>query len=135
MRARGGTSLTPLLDPIEEVYRALTTGLGDYVRKNGFQSVVIGLSGGIDSALTAAIAADALGPEAVWGVAMPSRFSSQHSIDDAHELASNLGIRFDQVPVDDVVRAAFSRLSPHCSWARRSGWPRRTSRREPGERS
>jgi NAD+ synthase (glutamine-hydrolysing) len=60
-------SIAPLLEPVEEVYRALTIGLGDYVRKNGFGSVVIGLSGGIDSALTAAIAADALGPESVWG--------------------------------------------------------------------
>jgi NAD+ synthase (glutamine-hydrolysing) len=108
----GRTSVTPLLDPIEEVYRALTTGLGDYVRKNGFQSVVIGLSGGIDSALTAAIAADALGPDAVWGVAMPSRYSSKHSIDDAHELALNLRIRFDQVPVDDVYASFLETLAP-----------------------
>ncbi|MDP9494392.1 MAG: NAD+ synthase, partial [Actinomycetota bacterium] len=108
----GRTSLTPLLDPIEEVYRALTTGLGDYVRKNGFQSVVIGLSGGIDSALTAAVAADALGPDAVWGVAMPSRFSSKHSVDDAFELAANLGIRIDQVPVDDVYASFLETLAP-----------------------
>ena len=107
-----GTSLTPLLDPIEEVYRALTIGLGDYVRKNGFQSVVIGLSGGIDSALTAAVAADALGPDAVWGVAMPSRFSSKHSVDDALELASNLGIRVDQVPVDAVYASLLDVLEP-----------------------
>jgi len=106
------TSLTPLLDPIEEVYRALTTGLGDYVRKNGFQSVVIGLSGGIDSALTAAVAADALGPDAVWGVAMPSRFSSKHSVEDALELAANLGIRIDQVPVDDVYASFLETLDP-----------------------
>ncbi len=108
----GGTSLTPLLDPIEEVYRALTTGLGDYVRKNGFESVVIGLSGGIDSALTAVIASDALGPRAVWGVAMPTRFSSQHSVDDAVELASNLGIRIDQVPVDEVYASFLRALEP-----------------------
>ena len=108
----GGASLTPLLDPIEEVYRALTTGLGDYVRKNGFERVVIGLSGGIDSALTAVIAADALGPQAVWGVAMPSRFSSQHSVDDAVELASNLGIRIDQVPVDEVYASFLRTLEP-----------------------
>ena len=107
-----GTSLTPLLDPIEEVYRALTIGLGDYVRKNGFQSVVIGLSGGIDSALTAAIAADALGRDAVWGVAMPSRFSSKHSVDDALELASSLGIRVDQVPIDDVYASFLDVLEP-----------------------
>ncbi|MEX1126431.1 MAG: NAD+ synthase [Acidimicrobiia bacterium] len=106
------TSLTPLLDPIEEVYRALTTGLGDYVRKNGFESVVIGLSGGIDSALTAVIAADALGPDAVWGVAMPSRFSSKHSVDDAVELAANLGIRIDKVPVDHVYASFLKTLDP-----------------------
>jgi NAD+ synthase (glutamine-hydrolysing) len=108
----GTTSLTPLLDPTGEVYQALTTGLGDYVRKNGFQSVVVGLSGGLDSALTAVIAADALGPEAVWGVAMPSRFSSKHSVDDALELASNLGIRIDQVPIDGVYASFLETLDP-----------------------
>lgn len=108
----GAASTTPLLDPTEEVYRALTTGLGDYVRKNGFESVVIGLSGGIDSALTAVIAADALGPDAVWGVAMPSRFSSKHSVDDALVVASNLGIRIDQVPVDEVYASFLETLDP-----------------------
>jgi NAD+ synthase (glutamine-hydrolysing) len=106
------TSLTPHLDPIEEVYRALEVGLGDYVRKNEFDQVVIGLSGGIDSALTAVIAADALGPEAVWGVSMPSRFSSQHSIDDARQLASNLGIRFELLPMDNVYQAFLDSLDP-----------------------
>ncbi|MEX1038074.1 MAG: NAD+ synthase [Acidimicrobiia bacterium] len=91
-----------LLGPVEEVYRALTTGLSDYVTKNGFSGVLIGLSGGIDSALTATVAADAIGPENVWGVSMPSRFSSQHSIDDARALALNLGLKFDMVPIDDV---------------------------------
>lgn len=104
-------NVTPLLDPTEEVYRALTTGLGDYVRKNGFDGVVIGLSGGLDSALTAALAADALGPERVWGVSMPSRFSSQHSIDDAALLAATLGIRFDVVPIDGVVQAYLDALA------------------------
>ena len=104
--------LPPFLDPTEEVYRALTVGLGDYARKNGFQSVVIGLSGGIDSALTAAIAVDALGPDGVWGVAMPSRFSSQHSIEDARQLALNLGIRFDLVSIDDVYESYLEALAP-----------------------
>jgi NAD+ synthase (glutamine-hydrolysing) len=108
---RVGT-VTDHLEPVEEVYRALVTGLGDYVRKNGFEQVVIGLSGGIDSALTAAIAADALGSESVWGVAMPSRFSSQHSIDDARQLAVNLGIRFDVLPIDGVYQSYLEALSP-----------------------
>jgi len=104
-------SIAPLLQPTEEVYRALTVGLSDYCRKNGFESVVIGLSGGIDSALTATIAADALGHASVWGVAMPSRFSSRHSIDDARALAENLGIRFDIVPIDGVYAAHLDSLS------------------------
>jgi len=90
------------MDPIEEVYSALLLGTRDYVRKNGFTSVVIGLSGGIDSSLTAAIAADAVGPENVLGVAMPSRYSSPESLEDAKELASNLGIDFTVIPINDV---------------------------------
>jgi NAD+ synthase (glutamine-hydrolysing) len=105
-------SVTAHLDPVEEVYRALETGLGDYVRKNEFEQVVIGLSGGIDSALTAVVAADALGPGSVWGVAMPSRFSSRHSIDDAWQLAENLGIRFDVLPMDGVYEAFLGTLAP-----------------------
>jgi NAD+ synthase (glutamine-hydrolysing) len=104
-------SVTRLLDPTEEVYRALTTGLGDYVRKNGFDGVVVGLSGGIDSALTAAIAVDALGAESVWGVGMPSRFSSQHSIDDARLLAENLGCRFDVISIDDAYQVHLATLA------------------------
>lgn len=100
-----------LLEPTEEVYRALTTGLRDYCRKNSFEGVVIGLSGGIDSALTAAISADAVGPDSVWGVAMPSRFSSQHSVDDAEALATNLGIRFDVISIDEVFAAHLDGLS------------------------
>jgi len=92
----------PRLSEEEEMYTALVTGLGDYVRKNGFSSVVVGLSGGIDSALTAAIAVDALGPDAVWGVTMPTRYSSDGSIADSRELAVNLGCRFDMIPIDDV---------------------------------
>ena len=86
----------------EEIGRGLILGLRDYIRKCGFQDVVIGLSGGIDSALTAAIAAEALGPERVTGIAMPSQFSSQHSIDDARALAENLGIRFHLVPIQPI---------------------------------
>src|SRR6185369_13171782 len=77
-------------------------GLRDYIRKCGFKDVVIGLSGGIDSAVTAAIAVEALGAEHVTGIGMPSKFSSQHSIDDARSLAENLGIRFHLVPIDPI---------------------------------
>ncbi len=84
----------------EEVYRALCTGLRDYVHKNGFQGAVIGLSGGIDSALTAVIAVDALGADAVWGVTMPGPYSSEGSLIDSRQLAENLGIRFDEIPIE-----------------------------------
>lgn len=107
----GPGAISPILHPTEEVYKALTTGLGDYVRKNGFDSVVVGLSGGVDSALTATVAADALGPDSVWGIAMPSRYSSQHSIDDARTLARNLGIRFDLIPIDGVYSAHLESLA------------------------
>ncbi|HEX7152104.1 MAG TPA: NAD+ synthase [Thermoanaerobaculia bacterium] len=86
----------------EEIGRALILGLRDYIRKCGFRDVVIGLSGGIDSAVTAAIAVEALGAEHVTGIAMPSQFSSQHSIDDARTLAQNLGIAFHIVPISDI---------------------------------
>lgn len=106
-------SVVPPLEPSEEVYRALEIGLRDYVTKNGFdEGVLVGLSGGIDSALTATVAADALGPDSVWGVAMPSRFSSQHSLDDARALARNLGARFDVVPIDDIYSAHLEALRP-----------------------
>ena len=99
------------MDPIEEVYSALLLGTRDYVRKNGFTSVVIGLSGGIDSALTAAIAADAVGPENVLGVAMPSRYSSRESLEGAKELASNLGIDFTVIPITELHDTFLSTLS------------------------
>ena len=102
----------PLLSAEEEIYQALVIGLGDYVRKNGFNQVVLGLSGGIDSALTASIAADALGPQAVWGVSMPSRYSSEHSRTDAADLAARLGIRFDQIPMDQIFAAYLDALAP-----------------------
>ena len=87
-----------LSDP-EEIYKALTLALRDYVVKNGFEKVVIGLSGGVDSTLTAVIAADALGPHNVLGIAMPSEFSSSHSIEDAKQLAANLGIEMLEIPI------------------------------------
>jgi len=89
----------------EEVYRALVLGLRDYVRKNGFGEVVLGLSGGIDSALVATLAADALGPQAVRALAMPSPYSSPESLRDATEVARRLGIRIDEIGIDDIFRA------------------------------
>ncbi len=89
----------------EEVYRAIELGVRDYVRKNGFREVAIGLSGGIDSALVATIAVDALGPQAVRALAMPSAYSSQGSIDDAADVAGRLGVRLDTIPIEEVMGA------------------------------
>ena len=104
--------LQPLLSSEEEVYRALVTGVGDYVRKNGFSHVVIGLSGGIDSALTAAICVDALGADAVRGITMPSRYSSGGSVDDSRDLAQRMGILFESVPIEEVFSSYLSTLAP-----------------------
>jgi NAD+ synthase (glutamine-hydrolysing) len=93
------------LAPRAEVYSALVTGVRDYVRKNGFRSVILGLSGGIDSALVATIAADALGPDAVHVVLMPSRYSSEHSVGDAEELAKRQGLHARTVPIAAMVDA------------------------------
>jgi len=96
----------------EEVYRALALGLRDYVRKNGFGEVVLGLSGGIDSALTATLAADALGAGAVHALAMPSRYSSPESLEDAAEVARRLGIRLDVVSIEETFAAYLRALEP-----------------------
>ncbi|HYN89719.1 MAG TPA: NAD(+) synthase, partial [Ardenticatenaceae bacterium] len=101
----------PSPDAIEEVYGALVLATRDYARKNGFKKVVLGLSGGIDSALTAAVAADALGPENVIGVSMPSRYSSEGSKSDAQELAENLGIRFMSIPIEKPFQAFLESLN------------------------
>ncbi|MFI8928161.1 NAD+ synthase [Streptomyces sp. NPDC053474] len=98
------------LDDDEEVYSALVVGLRAYVQKNGFRSVLIGLSGGIDSALVAALACDALGAENVYGVAMPSRYSSEHSIADAAELARRTGLHFRTVPIAPMFDAYMESL-------------------------
>ena len=90
-------------DKEEEMYNALALGIRDYFRKTGFKKAVLGLSGGIDSSLTACIAVDALGSENVIGVSMPSKFSSDHSKSDAEQLAHNLGIKYVQVAIQDVV--------------------------------
>jgi NAD+ synthase (glutamine-hydrolysing) len=93
-------------------YAALVLGTRDYVQKCGFRQAIVGLSGGIDSALTAAIAADALGKENVTGVGMPGPYSSQGSIDDAATLAKNLGIRFEIIPIGDIFAAFRKTLAP-----------------------
>ncbi|HEV3353491.1 MAG TPA: NAD+ synthase, partial [Acidimicrobiales bacterium] len=100
------------LAPAAEIYDALVLGTRDYVRKNGFTDVVIGLSGGIDSSLVAAIAVDALGPEHVHGVSMPSRYSSEGSKDDAHELATNLGIDYRVIAIEPAHAAFLEMLKP-----------------------
>ncbi|MGY4645338.1 NAD+ synthase [Cellulomonas sp. URHB0016] len=101
---RAPVATPPVAEPMEvhaEVYAALVTGFGDYCRRVGLPRVVLGLSGGIDSALAAVVAVDALGPDAVWGIGMPGPYSSDGSVTDARTLADNLGIRFDVVPVKD----------------------------------
>ena len=105
-----GEERPPWPEGPEEVYRALVLGIGDYVRKNGFREVVLGLSGGIDSALTATLAADALGPQAVRALTMPSPYSSAESVEDAVEIAERLGIRLDEVRIDDVYKTYLAAL-------------------------
>jgi NAD+ synthase (glutamine-hydrolysing) len=103
-------TIAPVLDELEQMRLALELGLHDYVDKNGFGEVVMGISGGIDSALTAALAVEALGPERVHCVSMPSRFSSAETRRDARLLAENLDVDFRELPIDDVVSAAESAL-------------------------
>jgi NAD+ synthase (glutamine-hydrolysing) len=95
-----------------DIHAALTLGVRDYGRKSGFTRALVALSGGIDSAVVGAIAADAFGPENVTGVALPSAISSAHSLADARELASNLGIRLETVPIADAVAACETLLAP-----------------------
>ncbi|GHS87918.1 putative glutamine-dependent NAD(+) synthetase [Campylobacterota bacterium] len=104
--------IAPIMSEIEAIYSALKLGLKDYVVKNGFKSVVLGLSGGIDSALAAALAADAIGGENVLGVLMPSKFSSQGSIDDALALAKNLQIRTETLAINDLMEGFDRALKP-----------------------
>ncbi|MFH1723590.1 MAG: NAD+ synthase [Elusimicrobiota bacterium] len=99
------------LDDIEELYRALVLGIRDYARKCAFRDVVVGLSGGIDSAVTCALAADALGPDHVMGVALPSMHSSEGSVADAQALANNLGVRLFQFTITGVYDAMMAALS------------------------
>jgi len=101
-----------LADPLDEVYRALTLGVRDYVTKNGFKQVVIGLSGGIDSALTAVIAVDALGADNVLGVFMPSPYTSRESRKDTQELARRLGIELKTLPITPPFKSYLQTLKP-----------------------
>jgi NAD+ synthase (glutamine-hydrolysing) len=103
----------PRLSDPEEIYTALVTGVRDYVQKNGFRSVILGLSGGIDSALTATIATDAVGPDAVHVVLMPSPYSSEHSVADAEELVKRQGLRSATVPISGIVDAFEAELDLH----------------------
>ena len=104
--------LPPEPDRLELIYRCMMLGLGDYVRKNRFPGVLLGLSGGIDSALSAAVAADALGPAKVRAIMLPSPYTSQHSLDDAAECARLLGIRCDNIPISPAMHAFDDALAP-----------------------
>ena len=108
-RAPAPPVIHPRLDDTEEIYQALVVGTRDYVRKSGFQRALVGLSGGIDSALTAAIAVDALGAANVLGVTMPSRYSSEGSVSDSAQLADNLGITLWRIPIEPA-HCAFEEL-------------------------
>jgi NAD+ synthase (glutamine-hydrolysing) len=120
--AQGKTTIPPARNPspphvverlprLAEVYQALTLGTRDYVRKNGFEQIMIGLSGGVDSSLVACLAADALGPQNVTGVAMPSRYSAEISQTDAAQLADNLGINFLTLPIEQAFQAHLDTLA------------------------
>jgi NAD+ synthase (glutamine-hydrolysing) len=112
-RPEGAGLFWPRLSDPAEVYTALVTGVRDYVRKNGFRSVILALSGGIDSALTATIAADAVGPSNVHVVLMPSRYSSDHSITDAEDLVRRQGLNALTIPIAPMVDAFSDALTPH----------------------
>ncbi len=103
-------TVTERLDSLGEVYGALTMAVHDYVDKNGFESVLLGLSGGIDSALVAAISVDALGPDRVFGVAMPSVYSSEHSVGDAYDLAERTGLSIRTISIAPMVEAYLSSM-------------------------
>jgi NAD+ synthase (glutamine-hydrolysing) len=104
--------IQPKMEPLEEIYAALVLGTRDYVHKTGFKKALIGLSGGIDSSLTAAIAVDALGAENILGISMPSGYSSEGSKTDAQELAENFGIEFLTIPIEETFRTSLEMLKP-----------------------
>jgi NAD+ synthase (glutamine-hydrolysing) len=105
-------AVTPALERVDEIYAALVLGTRDYVRKNGFTDVVLGLSGGIDSSLVTVIAADAIGPEHVHAVALPSRYSTEHSITDAEKLCANLGIELQTIEIEPAFAPMLELLAP-----------------------
>jgi NAD+ synthase len=116
-RTAGGLVCTPLAlppepDRLDLIYRSMMVGLRDYVNKNGFPGVILGLSGGIDSAISAAVAADALGPERVRAVMMPSPYTSEHSLEDAAECARLLAVPYDIIPISGVMEAFGAALAP-----------------------
>jgi len=104
--------IEPKMGRLQEIYSALVLGTGDYVRKTGFKQALVGLSGGIDSSLTAVIAVDALGAENVIGISMPSGYSSEGSKTDAQELAENLGIQLLTIPIEETFRTSLKMLRP-----------------------
>ena len=106
------SAIAPRLSKVEEVYQALVLGTRDYVRKNGFERVVIGLSGGVDSALVACIAADALGADKVRCIFMPTRYSSSESARDAKLLAENLGVQYEEIVIEDTFNQYLAMLQP-----------------------
>jgi NAD+ synthase (glutamine-hydrolysing) len=110
-RRPAASAVAPVLEELEQIRRALELGLADYVRKNGFGEIVIGVSGGIDSAVTAALAVEALGPERVHCVSMPSRHSSDGTRRDARRVAENLGASFLELPIDPIVQSYESALA------------------------
>ena len=112
-RAPIAPPMVPALDELAEIWETLVVGARDYVRKSGFTKACLGLSGGVDSSIVAAIAAEALGPENVFGVLMPSRYSSDHSISDAEQLAANLGIGTYTVPIEPAHAAFTEMLAPN----------------------
>ena len=105
-------TVVPFAPELEQMRLALGLGIRDYVGKSGFREVVLGISGGIDSALTAALCADALGPDRVHTVSMPSRYSSEGTRDDAREVSENLGVDFREIPIEEVVGAFTEALAP-----------------------
>jgi NAD+ synthase (glutamine-hydrolysing) len=105
-------TVAPALERCDEVYRALVLGTRDYVRKNGFTDVVLGLSGGIDSSLVTVIAADAVGPDRVHAVALPSRYSTEHSITDAEKLCANLGVELRTIAIEPSFAPMLESLAP-----------------------